>query len=220
MPAAREDKRPVEGSDIPVVMLHGLGRTSASMKPLAMRLRRHGFDASTLDYPSTRYDLAGSLDLVRSDLIARLGQTEIALVGHSMGGIIARSLCVEDHGLNIRRVIQIGAPNLGSPLADRLGSLWPVRRACGPAVADIRPRAGPIQVDDRIAAIAGVGGFGEYGGLAGPHDGAVSARSAWAGAARRAHVAQIHTLLPLSLGVAHHTAHFLRPPDPATAADR
>lgn len=190
----------------PVFLLHGLGRTPASMQPLAWRLRRAGLPVRTCGYPSTRMSLAAAVAYLR-DAIRRAAAGPVDLVGHSLGGLIAALLLGGDIG--VRRVVQIGAPNLGSPLADRLGGLWAIRRACGPAVADLRRGPGPARRDPRIGAIAGTLGLGP-GRLPGPNDGAVTVRSAWAGAGHRASVPVQHTLLPASRRVAALVAAFLR----------
>ena len=49
--------------------------------------------------------------------IRKLGYSEIILVGHSAGGLIARHL-IEDHpDINVARVVQVCCPNTGSPYA-------------------------------------------------------------------------------------------------------
>lgn len=191
-----------------VVLIHGLGRTPASMLPLALRLRRAGFAVRRIGYPSTRLSVAGAVAHVRRVLERIAGGRRLDLVGHSLGGLIAVRLLREPGDLRIRRVVQLGSPNLGSVMADRLGGLWLVRRACGPAVEDLRARTGRPARDPRVAAIAGTGGFWR-GPLSGPHDGTVAVRSAWSGAGHRAHVPVLHSLLPASRRVARLVAGFL-----------
>lgn len=175
------------------------------MSLLARRLRRAGLNAERIGYPSTRMTLDAACEHVRNQINERAPSGSIDLVGHSMGGVIARRLCLSDAAPEVRRVVQIGAPNLGSPLADRLGPLWAVRSACGPAIEDLGAVKHRLPVDPRISAIAGTRSVGRSGGiLMGPSDGVVTVRSAWSGAARRFRVEQFHTLLPLSSAVAHH----------------
>ena len=195
----------------PVILLHGLGRTSASMYLLARRLRRAGLNAECMDYPSTRLTLEAAYEFLREALTKRFPATQIDLVGHSMGGVIARKLCLSTGAPDVRRVVQIGAPNLGSPLADRLGPFWAIRTACGPAINDLGAKAERLPEDPRVTALAGTLSMGPSGQvLHGPSDGVVSVRSAWAGAARRYRVAQMHTLLPASRRVAQQVIEALK----------
>lgn len=187
------------------------------MQLLAWRLRRAGFEVAQLDYPSTRMDLAGATHHVRRALRRIAPGRPVDLVGHSMGGLIAVNLLRDPGELKIGRVVQIGSPNLGSALADRVHDVGIVRRICGPALKDLLAREGSPEEDDRIAAIAGTAGWPSPG-LVRPHDGTVSARSAHAGAVHRATVPVIHSLLPLSQRVADLTARFLRTGHLAEAA--
>lgn len=188
-----------------VGLIHGLGRNTGSMLPLAWRLGRLGLRTQRIGYPSTRGGLAASVAHVRRTLS---GMGPVDLVGHSLGGLIAVQLLRAPKGLDIRRVVQIGSPNLGSPLVDRLGGLWPVRQFCGPMIADLNDVTRRYPAHPAIAAIAGTGGWPCIP-VPRPHDGAVTVRSAWAGAAHRAAVPALHTLLPVSSRVAKLTAEFL-----------
>ncbi|MEL7468081.1 MAG: hypothetical protein AAFN27_06490 [Pseudomonadota bacterium] len=196
----------------PVFLLHGLGRNPSSMWILRFHLRRAGLDAQTIGYPSTRLDLDGNVDFVRSELSQCSGAEPIDLVGHSLGGVIARRLGLEDGHPEIGNIVQIGAPNLGSALADRMGPFWAIRRACGPTIADLGKTSTPLPTLTNVTAIAGVIASGKDSAtLRGPHDGAVTVRSAWAGAKHRHIVRQAHTLLPTSAAVARFTIAALRP---------
>lgn len=192
-----------------VVLLHGLGRTTASMWPLAVRLRRAGFEVARVGYPSTRLDIAGAAAHVRRALLRLAPGRLLDLVGHSLGGLIAVRLMRAPEGLTIRRVVQLGSPNRGSAMADRLGGRWPLRRLCGPAVADLRAHDRRDAPCPRIAAVAGTLGW-RTGPLAWPNDGTVTVRSAWTGAGHRAAVPVLHSLLPASARAARLVAAFLR----------
>jgi pimeloyl-ACP methyl ester carboxylesterase len=198
-----------ENRETLVVLIHGLGRTAASMWPLALRLGRAGFEATRIGYPSTRLRVDEAVAHVRATLARLAAGRALDLVGHSLGGLIAVRLLRDPGGLSIRRAVQLGSPNLGSAMADRLGVRWPVRLLCGPAVDELRAHRRRAPVDPRIAAIAGTGGFWK-GVLAGPHDGTVAVRSAWSGAGHRAAVPVLHALLPASPRVAALVAAFLR----------
>jgi pimeloyl-ACP methyl ester carboxylesterase len=63
------------------------------------------------------FDWRCGIDSLASQLISRIHQAderEVMLVGHSMGGLVARAALALDEQVTIRRVIQLGAPNRGS----------------------------------------------------------------------------------------------------------
>lgn len=53
--------------------------------------------------------------------LRKLGYTDIVLVGHSAGGVIARHFVEDNPDAGVTKVIQICAPNGGSPLASLTG---------------------------------------------------------------------------------------------------
>jgi len=213
---------PIEG----VVLIHGLGRSRVAMEVLARRLRSAGFTAESVGYRSRGLSLARATAVVDRAVtgLAR-GWDVVHLVGHSLGGIIAAAIAAGRTDLPVGRVVVIGTPMRGSALAGLLVRSAPLRALLGPVLAELAESGGPAAASPRIGAIAGTGGasfFGRGFGLAYPHDGKVSVRSAWSGAAHRAVVPVGHAMLPLSRRVAELTAAFLRhgrfPADAARAA--
>jgi pimeloyl-ACP methyl ester carboxylesterase len=197
-----------------VAVMHGLGRTRAAMELLARRLRRAGFEAVCIAYPSRRLGVAEAAEVVAARIadVAR-GWDVVHLVGHSMGGVIAATVAASHPEIPVGRVVTIGAPMRGSGLARRLSGVAPFDAALGPALADFARPKGPLPPSPRIGAIAGTAGiriFGRGIGLAGINDGKVSLRSAWAGAGHRAAVPVGHAMLPVSRQVAELTIAFLR----------
>lgn len=191
-----------------VALIHGLGRSAASMALMALRLRRRGFEVDLLDYPSRRMTLAGAIASVEESL----GDRPAHLVGHSLGGVIA--LAVKRRGrAKVGRVVQIGSPNLGSGLADRVRLTAVGRWWLGPVLSEIAELELTGPRDPDVAAIAGTGGerwATRHYGLRGPNDGKVSVRSAWGRvAAHRAAVGAGHAMLPLSAEVARLAAGFI-----------
>ena len=174
---------------------------------LERRLRREGIETTRIGYPSTKGGIAASEAHVRASLSA-LGERPLDLVGHSLGGLLAARLLRDPQSLKIHRIVQLGTPNLGSPLVDRMGSIWPVRRLCGPAVAELRAHTSRHPTDPHIAAIAGTAGFPGVP-LPRPHDGGVTVRSAWSGAGHRAAIPVLHSALPISSRAAKLTHQFL-----------
>ncbi|MEL6476080.1 MAG: alpha/beta fold hydrolase [Pseudomonadota bacterium] len=211
-PAPSQDDaetHPAQASPGQVVLLHGLGRSPASMWLIARRLRRDGFRVHQIGYPSTRQTFAEAEGFVRHRL-AELPPGPLSLVGHSLGGLIAAEILRAPRGLAIDRVVQLGSPNRGSPLITRLGWLWPVRMACGPILGELNTLPAPPGRSDSIAAIGGTASWPVISaGFLRPNDGVVTLRSAWSGAGHRGHVHMLHSFLLISPRAIAMTAAFL-----------
>ncbi len=111
-----------------VLVLHGLGRTRASMAGIAQYLaERSDYEVLSISYASTRASLADhAASLAR--VIRRLERVEeINFVAHSMGNLVVRHLLhdqlVAARGLGqdprIRRIVMLAPPNNGAALAER-----------------------------------------------------------------------------------------------------
>ncbi|MBO6948540.1 MAG: alpha/beta fold hydrolase [Rhodospirillales bacterium] len=83
---------------------------------------------------------------VAAKAMDELGDQRIAVVGVSMGGLVARALAARhDPGRRIRTVITIATPHRGSPLADR--SLSTETRLPGWLVDQFRPALEDLSID-------------------------------------------------------------------------
>ena len=197
-----------------VVLIHGLGRSAMSMWPMARRLKAAGFEVARAAYPSRRLTLEAATDRVAGQVaMVSGGWSRVRLAGHSLGGVIARRLARTRPDLRIGRVVQLGSPNLGSAAAQRLSRYRLARWVFGPVLTQIALLPTSVSRMANVGAIAGTVGVGaprRLHGLAGPHDGLVSVRSAWAGAAARAAVPVIHSMLPFSRAAAGLTARFIK----------
>jgi len=92
--------------------LSALGAMLLNTLKLTLTLRVAGFDARP--HP---YDWRLSVGELAAELGRRLAEEdarEVMLVGHSMGGVVARAALGAAGGQAITRVVQIGAPNAGS----------------------------------------------------------------------------------------------------------
>ena len=166
---------------------------------MALWLRRSGFRCYRIGYPATELTVPEAIAHVREKLVAM--DQPCHIVGHSLGGVIGATLLRDPQGLQIGRVVQLGSPNRGSPMAEELGARWPVNQICGPALEDLRQDPGRIEPHPDIGAIGGT--LGPPGlPMSDPHDGAVTLRSAWCGAAHRIAVPVVHTTLPISFKAA------------------
>ena len=76
-----------------------LGAMSYSYLKLTLSLRKAGFDAVLLDY-DWRHDLA-TLGKLLAERIATDGHEQVALLGHSMGGLVARAALTHAAGSRV-----------------------------------------------------------------------------------------------------------------------
>ncbi|MHC2106205.1 MULTISPECIES: alpha/beta fold hydrolase [unclassified Methylobacterium] len=187
-----------------VILLHGLGRTSASLARMRAALTASGYRAVALDYHSTRHalpDLTASLG-PRIAEIAHGTPGDLHFVGHSMGGLLARALIAQARPERLGRLVMLGPPNRGSEIADRLGHLGLYRRVFGPAGLTLGTRSVPVWPDPDypVGVIAGTRTVDPIGWLMlpRPNDGRVSV------AATRIAGLQGHLVLPVSHALMMH----------------
>ncbi|WP_041598404.1 esterase/lipase family protein [Hahella chejuensis] len=120
----------------PVVLLHGLARTSRSLNRMQRYLDAQGFETFNLNYPSTRLSLESLVTQhLYPALLARFGANSSPLhfVTHSMGGILVRVLSALKPDISIGRVVMLSPPNQGSEVVDKLGGLMLFKLLNGPA---------------------------------------------------------------------------------------
>lgn len=116
----------------PVWVLHGFGATKIWVRPLELRLRELGWDATSYGYQA----FVGNIEARASKLITQIRshyqQTHkpLYLVGHSMGGIVARIAAAEVGPEIVPKLVLICSPNGGSHVATRVerfvGTLFPM----------------------------------------------------------------------------------------------
>lgn len=105
----------------PVILLHGLFQNRSCLLPLQWRLRAAGFDRVIsintppwLDLETLTERLRRAVEQVR----AATGAEQVHLVGHSMGGIIARNYIQLQGGApQVASCVTLGSPHRGSKLA-------------------------------------------------------------------------------------------------------
>jgi pimeloyl-ACP methyl ester carboxylesterase len=110
-----------------VIVLHGLGRSRASMEGLAEYLERHGaFSALNVSYASTRVPIGDDARSLGKVIEHLEGVKEIHFVAHSMGNLVIRhwmhnQLEGEEKRLDPRvgRFVMLAPPNQGASLAER-----------------------------------------------------------------------------------------------------
>ncbi len=89
-----------------------LGAMTYSYLKMTLSLRKAGLDAVLLDY-DWRRDIA-TLGKRLAERIAADGRDDVALVAHSMGGLVARAALTHAAGKQVAQLIMLGTPNYGS----------------------------------------------------------------------------------------------------------
>lgn len=103
----------------PVILLHGLFHNRGCWWWTALQLRRHGFLVFPLNLQLWQApELAVEALASKVEELIALGAERVHLVGHSMGGLIARAyLRRPERAARVGRCILLGTPNAGSRLA-------------------------------------------------------------------------------------------------------
>jgi len=112
---------PLRNDQMPIILLHGLFQNQGCLLPLKRSLHRAGFfNIHTLPLPSwhnVEYlteQVAKKVDALRH----ATGFSKVHLVGHSMGGILARNFIqIRGGEKKVASCVLIGVPNNGSRLA-------------------------------------------------------------------------------------------------------
>lgn len=101
----------------PVLLCPGYMESSGCMVYLGAWLRRRGYRVVLIEYPSTFAPIADNAHHLHRRIQAvrkETGAQRVAIVGHSMGGVIARCLIhsfPEDHGVEL--LVCIASPHQG-----------------------------------------------------------------------------------------------------------
>lgn len=208
--------QPAEGDW--VLLLHGLGRTSRSMKPLAEKLTEAGYRVVLVDYPSTEEPFDELVDGLAREIerCCLSDRRPVHFVTHSMGGIVVRAYLADRRLETLGRVVMLSPPNSGSVLADYLRRT-PLGRAGGPALDDLGtdPESLPNRlggVDYPVGVITGDRSFNPLFSwlIPGKDDGKVSVETAKVeGMVDFLVVPETHTFIMRSPEVIEQVLHFL-----------
>ncbi|MBL8890762.1 MAG: hypothetical protein JNL67_12355 [Planctomycetaceae bacterium] len=113
-----------------VVLVHGLMRTSSSLRSLGRFLSLHGWPMVVdFRYASSRATIARHAAALSAVIKHLPGQPRLSFVGHSLGNIVVRNMIGDwQRGLMTRRylerldrVVMLAPPNQGSSMARALG---------------------------------------------------------------------------------------------------
>ncbi len=170
-----------------VVLLHGLGRTHRSMRPVEAALLDEGYRVVNFGYPYRTHTWDELVDTVGAVLNACCAEPggPVHFVTHSMGGLLVRAHLAEHALPGLGRVVMLSPPNQGTEVVNRLPEDL-LRLVLGPASVQLGtgPGSVPIQlgpVDFELGVITGDASINPLFSywLAGDDDGTVPVRSAW-----------------------------------------
>lgn len=115
-----------------VVLIHGLMRTSLSMWPLKLYLKKQGYDVYSYSYPSMKYNIREHgiyLEQFIKTLLIQNPKVKINFITHSLGGIITREALSKLSKKQLARIgclIMLAPPNQGARLAKLSSKMFPV----------------------------------------------------------------------------------------------
>ncbi len=125
----------VEAAGTPIICLHGVTDNRSIFTVLRRALRGRGFGrVYAMNYSPLTADIvevAGRLGELIADVCEQTGYERVHVVGHSMGGLVARYYVQRLGGdRNVHTVCTLGTPHSGSQLAHLVP--WPVARQMRP----------------------------------------------------------------------------------------
>ena len=206
------------GGAPPVIVVHGLGRTSASMVVLATRLERAGFDVVRFGYPSRSEPMEVLVDHL-ADAVSACCADEVEtthFVTHSMGGVLVRSFLAQQPEPHDGRVVMLSPPSRGSEIVDAFADSPMLRSLLGPAGSTLRTdpaalvhRLRPIRF--RLGIITGDRSLNPITSwiIPGPDDGKVGVDRARLDGASFMVLPATHTFIMNRRDVAGEIVHFL-----------
>jgi len=133
----------------PLLLIHGYGCSRAAWWWHRRRLEDAGWSVATVNLEPIYTSIDNYVDTVAQrveQVLAATGTSQVILVGHSMGGLVARAYLRRHGPAKVLRLVTLGTPHAGSELARvglgenarqmRPGSDWLLTLAKEKAVVD------------------------------------------------------------------------------------
>jgi len=125
-----------DGTQVPVLLLHGYGCNSGYWAHLVPLLDAARISHASVDLAPIGGDIDGYAAQVQrgvEQLCAATGAPQVAIVAHSMGGLVARAWMRAHGSARVARLITLGTPHHGTALARfGLGTNTVQMRCSGP----------------------------------------------------------------------------------------
>lgn len=210
-----------------VVLVHGLGRTRFDMGLLARRLRRRFPETTvhTFGYDSRRLTLDQATEHLANFVNSITASDPVSFVGHSLGGIIVRSLDLSTHSHPpLHRLVTLGSPHRGATIAKALSRFRVPRAIFGPILSELGTLTllhTPREIE--IGCIIGATGtrLGFFPALGGDNDGLVlRSEASFPGCRDEITLCSFHGTMPFSARLAELTGQFLERGRFTTACDK
>lgn len=116
------------------MFLHGINKSSSSLKGLEKFIFNYGFAILNITYPSTKHSINELVDIVHKVIHDEFNKYDkVSFVGFSMGGLIIRAYLNKYKLSNLEKVVMIGTPNNGSEVADFFKGNKLYKKFFGPA---------------------------------------------------------------------------------------
>lgn len=117
------------------ILLHGLGRSPASLNKMQHALMSRGYTVWNEGYDSTSATVEELSPVIDQGMrfCEEKGATRIDFVTHSMGGILWRHYFQNHSAAKVGAVVMLAPPNHGSEVVDRYRDSWWFRWGMGPA---------------------------------------------------------------------------------------
>lgn len=113
------------GTRVPVLLVHGYVCNHRLWDKVALKLHRQGHAVMAVDLEpvfASIDDYAAPIEQAVQALRQRTGAAQVALVGHSMGGVAIRAW-VRTHGLErVAKIITLGSPHAGTQVPQHLST--------------------------------------------------------------------------------------------------